>query len=74
MKNSFNPADMNLMGKVVNEACLKIGCADERAKELLALRVLNRAAEGERDFDKLLATALGGGPSNVSGDGSLSPE
>ena len=58
MKKSFNPADVNLMGKVVNEACLKIGCADERAKELLALRVLRRAAEGEHDFETLMSVAL----------------
>ena len=60
MTYSFNPAEMNLMSKVVDEACLKIGCADERAKELLALRVLNRAVEGELDFETLMSVALNG--------------
>ena len=60
MKNAFNPHEMNILAKVVDEACLKVGCADERAKELLALRVLDRAARGERDFETLMSVALDG--------------
>jgi hypothetical protein len=58
MKNSFNPAEVNLLAKVVDEACLKVRCADLRAKEMLAIRVLCIAAQGERDFDVLLSAAL----------------
>ena len=61
MRSSFNPDEVNLLAKVVEEACLKVGCADERAKEMLAVRILDHAARGERDFDKLLMFALGGG-------------
>jgi hypothetical protein len=60
MGNSFNPDEMNLLAKVVDEACRKVGCADERAKEILAMRVLRLAARGERDFGALLSAALNG--------------
>ena len=60
MKNAFNPKEVEVLAKVVDEACLKVGCADERAKEMLALRVLDHAAQGERDFEKLLSVALNG--------------
>ncbi len=60
MKNSFNPDEIIVLAKVVDEACLKVSCADEKAKELLALRVLDRAAQGERDYKTLLTFALNG--------------
>jgi hypothetical protein len=60
MKNSFNPDEIIVLAKVVDEACLKVPCADEKAKELLALRVLDRAAQGERDYKTLLTFALNG--------------
>ena len=59
MQGSFNPNEVNILAKVVDEACLKVGCADKRAKEMLALRVLDYAAQGERDFQTLLSVALG---------------
>jgi hypothetical protein len=60
MKNSFNPAEVNLLAKVVDVASQKVGCADLRAKEMLARRVLCLAGQGERDFDVLLSVALYG--------------
>ena len=60
MKRSFNPDEIIVLAKVVDEACHKVPCADEKAKELLALRVLDRAAQGERDFKTLLTFALNG--------------
>ena len=60
MNNSFNPNEVELLAKVIDAACQKVGCADERAKEMLALRVLDHAAQGERDFDALLSAALNG--------------
>ena len=60
MKYSFDPTEMSLLAKVVDEACRKVGCADEAAKEMLATRVLYRAGRGERDFDALLSAALNG--------------
>jgi hypothetical protein len=60
MEHYFNPDEINILGRVIEKACLRVGCADERAKEMLALRVLDRAARGERDFDELLSAALNG--------------
>ena len=60
MNNSFDPAEVNLLAKVVHEACLKVRCADQRAKERLAMRVPCVAARGEHDFDALLSAALHG--------------
>jgi hypothetical protein len=58
MNNFFNPAEVNLLAKVVDEASLKVRCADQKAKEVLAMRVLYVAAQGERDFEALLSAAL----------------
>jgi hypothetical protein len=59
-KNSFNPAEVDIMAKVVDEACQKLGYVDETTKQMLAYRVLNYAAQGERDFETLLSIALNG--------------
>ena len=61
MKNSFKPDEIIVLAKVVDEACRKVPCADEKAKELLAMRVLDRAAaQDELDFQTLLTFALNG--------------
>jgi hypothetical protein len=60
MKCSFNPTEVDLLAKVVDKACRQVGCADEVAKEMLAMRVLYLAGRGERDFDALLSAALNG--------------
>jgi hypothetical protein len=62
MQNSFNPIEVNILAKVVDEACLKLGHADDMTKQKLAARVLDYAAQGERDFETLLSVALSGKP------------
>lgn len=64
-KNSFNPDDQ-LLTKVVDEACRRVGSIDDVTKEVLALRIRAYVAEGERDFDRLLVFALGGGLVNAA--------
>jgi len=59
MQNSFNPNEVDILAKVVDEACLKLGAIDDATKEHLATRVFFYAAQGERDFDTLLSVALG---------------
>lgn len=60
MNNSYNPNEVDILAKVVDEACLKLGCVDEVAKQAIAARVLNYAAQGKRDFETLLSVALNG--------------
>jgi hypothetical protein len=60
MKNCFNPNEIDILVKVVDEACQKLGTIDDAAKEHLATRVFFYAAQGERDFDTLLSVALNG--------------
>ena len=57
-KNSFNPNEVEILAKVVDEACLKLGYVDETTKQMLAYRVLQYASQGERDFETLLSIAL----------------
>lgn len=57
-KVSFNPTEVDIMAKVVDEACQKLGYVDDTTKQMVAYRVLNFAAQGERDFGKLLEVAL----------------
>jgi hypothetical protein len=57
-KSSFNPNEVDMLAKVVDEACQKLGYVDDTTKQMVAYRVINYAAQGERDFDKLLEIAL----------------
>lgn len=56
MQNAFNPQDMALLAKVVDDACRKLGC-DEAQRATVASRVLSFASRGTRDYDTLLAIA-----------------
>jgi hypothetical protein len=60
MQNSFDPWDVTLLAKVVDEACRKLGRPDIETRELLAARVVSHAALGERDHATLLAVAMNG--------------
>jgi hypothetical protein len=60
MQNSFNPNEVDILAKVVDVACQRLGYVDDTTKQMLAYRVLNYAAEGERDFETLLSIALNG--------------
>ncbi|WP_119271452.1 hypothetical protein [Taklimakanibacter deserti] len=56
MQNAFNPAEIALFSKVVDEACLKLGC-DDAERATIAARILSFAAKGTRDYETLLAVA-----------------
>lgn len=56
MHNAFNPQEMALLAKVVDDACQKLGC-DEAQRATVASRVLSFASKGTRDYDTLIAIA-----------------
>jgi len=60
MQNSFNPRELEILAKVIDEASLRLGHVDEMTRQNLAVRVLAYSAQGERDFDTLLSMALNG--------------
>jgi hypothetical protein len=60
MQNSFNPDEISVLTKVIEEACLRLSWADDTERQMVALRVLDYAARGERDFETLLSVALNG--------------
>ena len=60
MNNSFNPSEVDMLAKVVDEACQKLGYFDNATKLNVAARVLDYAGQGERDSEKLLSIALNG--------------
>ena len=57
MVNSFEPREIELFAKVVDEACSKLGC-DDAQRATVAARVLSFAGKGTRDYDTLLALAV----------------
>jgi hypothetical protein len=60
MTQAFDPTEINLLAKVIDAACREVRCADQTAKEMLAVRVIDVANRGERNFDVLLSAALRG--------------
>ena len=62
MRNSFDPGEMALLIKVVDQACTELGNPDASAKSLIAARIVAYAGEGTRDFKTLLSIALCGSP------------
>lgn len=57
MQNAFEPDEVELLAKVVNDACVKLDCG-EALKPIVAARVLSFAAKGTRDYDTLLDIAV----------------
>ncbi len=58
MHGAFNPQDLELFGRVMDAACLKLTC-DEAGRASVAERILSFAAGGTRDYRTLLAIAIG---------------
>ena len=56
MHNAFNPQEIALLVKVVDEACAAVKY-DEAQKATVAARVIAFAAKGARDYETLLAVA-----------------
>lgn len=56
MGNSLSPDEMSILAKVIDDACLKLGC-DEAQREAIAARVTSCAAHGARDYETLFAVA-----------------
>jgi hypothetical protein len=57
MHNSFEPEEMALFAKVVNDACLKLG-SDDAQREIVAAHVMSWASKGPRDYHTLFAIAV----------------
>jgi hypothetical protein len=62
MRNSFDPGEMALLARVVDQACTELGNLDASAKSLIAARIVAYASQGKRDFKSLLSIALHGSP------------
>jgi len=57
MKNVLTPDELDMVAKVTDEACQKLGC-DEAMRAIIGARVLGFANKGERRYEMLLAVAL----------------
>jgi hypothetical protein len=58
MRNSFEPGEMALLIKVVDQACTELGTLDASARSFIAACIVAYAAEGQRDFKTLLSFAM----------------
>lgn len=57
---SFNPESLKAMSDAFDKATAFMTDHSEEAAEVLAVRIISRAAAGEHDPDKLAAAALAG--------------
>ena len=57
MQNAFDPPEIELFSKVIDDACRRLGC-DDALKAMVAARVLSYADQGMRDYETLLAIAM----------------
>ena len=57
MQRSFEESKMALLTKVIDDACLELGC-DDAQREIVASRVSSFAANGARDYPTLFAIAM----------------
>ncbi|MGE0006860.1 MAG: hypothetical protein AB7S92_14855 [Parvibaculaceae bacterium] len=57
VRNALTPDEVDMVGKVTDEACATLGC-DDVVKAAIAARVIGFANRGERRYGTLLAIAL----------------
>ena len=57
MRNALTLDKVNMVSKVTNEACERLGCS-EVMRTTIATRELGFANKGERRYETLLAIAL----------------
>lgn len=57
MKNALMPDEVDMVSKVTDEACERLGC-DAVVRSAIAARVIGFANTGERRYETLLAKAL----------------
>jgi hypothetical protein len=57
---AFTPEATHVMGEAFDRACLVLGPIPPAVKETIANRVIEQAATGERDPDRLLLAGLKG--------------
>jgi hypothetical protein len=57
MTNALMPDEVDMVSKVTDEACEKLGC-DQVVREAIASRVVEFANRGERRYQTLLAIAM----------------
>lgn len=60
MQNLFTPDEIDVLAKVIDEVCRKLSIVDDATKQFLAERLLDYAAQGERDFETLFSIAVNG--------------
>lgn len=65
VRSSFNPDEMDLLAKVIEDACAKLGRVEDREKQLMAARVMSSASGGESAYHALLSVALNGRDPNA---------
>jgi hypothetical protein len=54
MSASFNSEELDLLAKILEQACAEMTVTDEVTRSLIAKRILHLAQRGERDPRKLL--------------------
>ena len=57
---AFTPEATHVMGEAFDRACLMLGQVPPAVKETIANRLIEQAATGERDPDRLLLAGLKG--------------
>jgi hypothetical protein len=57
MSASFNSEELSLFATILDRACAGIQACDQATRELVAVRILHLAQEGERDPERLLEYA-----------------
>jgi hypothetical protein len=79
MENVLKPVEVELLARIVSQACTAIGGCDDLTKETIAWKVITAANLGERDYQTLMSIALSVFPkttpsAQLSGLGSASSE
>jgi hypothetical protein len=59
MGGYFDSTELALFQRIVDLAAADLGIVGEKEKSLIASRVMAAAEQGKRDFDTLMAHAMG---------------
>jgi hypothetical protein len=58
--NHLSPERLATCAAVLDQACKDVGSRDKPIRETLAVRILQRANQGEQDFENLRSFAVAG--------------
>jgi hypothetical protein len=56
----FNASELDVLTRVLRQACADVGPIDDRIRSKIANRILSLACDGERDFETLRRHAIAG--------------